>query len=164
MSLNYPCLRASDYTPGLKIGILSRISRLESTWCADGGLDDTVKTFCFRVRFVMRSVHFGIVVSFSGSLHGARLIGRRRLTPGRVALMQIRHGLYSRLVVVFFFHPPPPPGHSVLSPSFSFPLLEFTDTYPHADGNSASDDVVQQTWGHDRATSTCDERSEIASM
>lgn len=29
-------------------------------------------------------------------LHGPRLIGRRRLTPGRPVLMPIRHGLYSR--------------------------------------------------------------------
>lgn len=59
MSLDYACLRASDYASVLKIGILSRIPRREetqrgSTWRAD--VEDTVETFCFRVRCAMQSV------------------------------------------------------------------------------------------------------------
>ncbi|KAM0735369.1 hypothetical protein ACS0PU_010517 [Formica fusca] len=104
------------------------------------------RAFCFRARIAMHVVGFE-----DSSLHDPRLIGRRRLTPRRAALMQIRHGLYSRPVVVFLFHPPPPSDYFVffffslsLSLFLSHRVSQSADTYPHADGNSADDDVVQE--------------------
>lgn len=70
-------------------------------------------------EFLPRKASARRLKSSSGFTRWPRLIGRRRLTPGRPALMPIRHGLYSRTK-----SPLPFPFSHRLVPRASAPLRD----------------------------------------